>query len=447
MARSVSYTFAAIDHFTGVASKIKASVNDITGRVKNLNSVLNDKEIKKSIGELQNSVSGFAKKWSIASAAVTAFSGMTVVAAAKNEVMRKSFDVLTGSVEKGGELIRDLYDFAERTPFEVTELGDAAKMLLAMGIETDKVIDSLSMLGDMAAAVDRPINEFALVYGQIMSTTFLTGGDAMQLTNKGIGIREMIAKKLNVDMATVYDLISQRMISSKFVENLLKELTSEGGRFYNMMDERSATLQGRWSNMLDAWDALKITIGAILIQHLDLKGVVTKITEGIKWLGDAISAFASEHPQLFKFTMMFVGILVVLGPIVLALTTMVGAIIAAASASGVVASAIAIAVAATAFWTTATAFVYAQWETLGPYLIGIWEEIVYQINLAVKLIKFVTWPTRKLLEFTGIINTSSSNQTDINVNIGAPNSVPVHTDFMTKGGPNINVGLNMAGAR
>lgn len=447
MARSVSYTFHAKDQFTAVANKVKSSVGDIKNRVKDLNRTLKDKSLLNSVRDINTSVGSFAKKWSVASLAVGAFAGSAVVAAAKNEVMRKSFDVLTGSVEKGGQLLKDLYAFASKTPFEVTELGDAAKMLLAMGIETEKVISSLGMLGDMAAAADRPISEFALVYGQIMSTTFLTGGDAMQLTNKSIGIRDMIAKKLNVDMATVYDLISSRMISAKFVENLLKEMVAEGGQFYNMMEERSKTLAGKWTNLADAVTEFKITLGAAIIQHLDLKKVVEDITKGVYWLADAIGKFASEHPTIFKYVLIFAAILTILGPIVLAISAMVGGIIAAASASGIFAAALGIGAAVAAAWAAATALVYTQWETLGPYILGLWDLILQKINRVKSLLKIVTWPTRKLLELTGIIDAKSTNQTDINVNIDSPKGLPVQASSTSVGSPNINVGLNMAGAR
>lgn len=447
MARSVSYTFHAKDQFTAVANRVKSSVTGIKERVKDLNRTLNDRRLIESTRRINDQVGSFAKKWSIASLAVGAFAGSAVVAAAKNEVMRKSFDVLTGSAEKGGKLLKDLYAFASSTPFEVTELGDAAKMLLSMGIETEKVISSLGMLGDMAAGADKPISELALVYGQIMSTTFLTGEDAMQLTNKNIGIRDMIAKKLNVDMATVYDLISSRMISAKFVENLLKEMVSEGGRYYNMMEERSKTLSGRWSNLADAVTEFKITLGAAIIQHLDLKKVVEDITKGVYWLSDAIGKFASEHPTVFKYVLLFVGILAILGPIVLAISAMVGAILAAASASGIFATAMAIGAAVAALWAGATALIYTQWETLGPYILGLWDLIYQKIQRVKSILKLVTWPTRKLLELTGIIDAKSTNQTDINVNIESPKGMPVEASSTSIGSPNINVGLNMAGAR
>jgi hypothetical protein len=45
------------------------------------------------------------------------------------------------------------------------------------------------------------------------------------------------------------------------VEQSFKDVTKEGGQFFNMMDEQSRTVGGRWSNIADTWEQIKVNIG------------------------------------------------------------------------------------------------------------------------------------------------------------------------------------------
>lgn len=48
-------------------------------------------------------------------------------------------------------MLQNLSDFAAKTPFELPEVRQNAKQLLAMGVSTENVIPTLKALGDVAS--------------------------------------------------------------------------------------------------------------------------------------------------------------------------------------------------------------------------------------------------------------------------------------------------------
>jgi len=73
-----------------------------------------------------------------------------------------AFETMLGSAVKAKEMMEDLFQFAKETPFQIPELVQNSKMLMGMGIEAEKVIDTMRILGDVAAGVGVPIGRLAL---------------------------------------------------------------------------------------------------------------------------------------------------------------------------------------------------------------------------------------------------------------------------------------------
>ena len=76
-----------------------------------------------------------------------------VQGAAQLQQTRLAIEVLTGSTETATKLLKDLSDFALKTPFELRELQTTTKQLLAFGFTAEEVIPILDTLGNISAAV------------------------------------------------------------------------------------------------------------------------------------------------------------------------------------------------------------------------------------------------------------------------------------------------------
>ena len=201
---------------------------------------------KDALGSFKKWVGGLALGAGLISLAKTG-----VEAAMTMEGLNAQFTVMTGSAEKARDVIAQIADFAAHTPFDKLGLSSAAKTLMAFGLESEKVVPTLKMLGDVAGADQNKLNGLALVFGQIQSTGKLMGQDLLQLINQGFNPLTEISKQTGISVAKLKDMMSEGAISADMVTLAFKSATSAGGLFYGNLESQSQTLQGRISTLKD----------------------------------------------------------------------------------------------------------------------------------------------------------------------------------------------------
>lgn len=174
-----------------------------------------------------------------------------IEAAMTMEGLNAEFKVMTGSAERAAGVIREISEFAERTPFDKLGLSRAAKTLMSFGLQSEKVVPTLKMLGDIAGADQNKLNGLALVFGQIQSTGRLMGQDLLQLINQGFNPLTEISKQTGMSVADLKKAMEKGAISADMVTLAFKSATSAGGLFYGNLEAQSQTLQGRISTLQD----------------------------------------------------------------------------------------------------------------------------------------------------------------------------------------------------
>ena len=180
----------------------------------------------------------------------------------KFEQFQTSLTTMFQGNRREAELLSgQLQTFAQKTPFELTEIQDATKLMLAYGSTSGGVVNELRMLGDISSGVGQPLGEIAYLYGTLRTQGRAYAMDIRQFAGRGIPIIEALAKQFKVSKAEVMDLVSKGKVGFPEVEKALKSLTAAGGQFNNMMAEQSKTLQGQVSNLSDAWKQLQVSIG------------------------------------------------------------------------------------------------------------------------------------------------------------------------------------------
>lgn len=274
--------------------------------------------IDKATGPFQKagrSVEAFQKRIEKSAAASRRFAlGMTAVgvavgglgykmisAAADMEQTKIAFETMLGSGQAADKFIRDLTDFAKRTPFEMKGLEDASKKLLAFGIESKNVIPDLKSLGDIAAGVGSEKLPFLInAFGQVRAKGRLMGQELLQFTEAGVPLAEELAKSFGKTTAEIQDMISKGQVGFEDVRNALKNLTGESGRFNNLMDKQADSLKGMVSNLSDAWDIFLRGEGAALIDwSKKFVQAATNIVQNVlpEWIAKikAMITFFQEH--------------------------------------------------------------------------------------------------------------------------------------------------------
>lgn len=166
------------------------------------------------------------------------------------EQTRAKFEVMLGSVEKGNKMIADLNQKANITPFENEDLIKASELLLAFNYDASKLMPTLDMLGNVAMGDKNKLQGLTLAFAQMSSTGRLMGQDLLQMINQGFNPLVEISKQTGKSMAVLKKEMEDGKISSQMVEDAFRTATSEGGRFYNMMDKMSQKGLGRLSTFI-----------------------------------------------------------------------------------------------------------------------------------------------------------------------------------------------------
>lgn len=155
-----------------------------------------------------------------------------------------------------------LISLAKTTPFELTEVQDATRKLMAYGVAGGEVTQTIRTLGDVSAGLGKESFPFIIrAFGQIKSKGHLAGQELNQLTEQGFNPLNIIAKKTGESYDTLLKRMEKGKISFKEVEQSFRDVTKEGGQFFNMMEEQSRTVGGKLSNLGDTWEQLKVNIG------------------------------------------------------------------------------------------------------------------------------------------------------------------------------------------
>lgn len=168
------------------------------------------------------------------------------------EQSRIAFDTMLGSAEKAKKLLKEVSDFAAKTPFELPEVVEGAKKLLAYNVEAENLLPTFRMLGDIASGVGREkLPQLILAFGQVKAATRLTGMELRQFTEAGVPLISLLAKHLGKAESEIQKLVSDGAVKFKDVEAALRMTTSEGGKFFNLMERQSKTFSGTMSNVRD----------------------------------------------------------------------------------------------------------------------------------------------------------------------------------------------------
>lgn len=189
-----------------------------------------------------------------------------------------SFSTMLKSKEKADKLMSELVDIAAKTPFDLQGVASSAKQMIAYGSSAENVGDELVMLGNVAAGVGSQLSEIAYLYGTLRTQGRAYAVDIRQFAGRGIPIYEELAKVLGVTKDEVSGLVKEGKVGFKEVEQAFKNMTSESGIYYNLMQEQSKSLTGQLSNLGDAWDTMLNEIGK------DTQGIASAGISGLKGL-------------------------------------------------------------------------------------------------------------------------------------------------------------------
>lgn len=172
-----------------------------------------------------------------------------------------AFETMLKSKDKASALMGQLTETAAKTPFDLQGIAQGAKQLLAYGTTAEDVNDTLVRLGNIASGLSIPLNDLVWLYGTTMTQGRLFTQDVRQFMGRGIPLVKELAKELGKTEQQINEMVTAGKIGFPQVEKVIRNMTNEGGQFYNLMEKQSASLTGQISNLGDAWDMMLNKIG------------------------------------------------------------------------------------------------------------------------------------------------------------------------------------------
>ena len=189
-----------------------------------------------------------------------------------------SFGTMLKSKEKANELMAQMTDLAAKTPFGLQEVSEGAKRLLAFQVPAEEVTETLRRMGDVASGLGVPMGQLIHVYGQVKAQGKLMTNDLYQFMNAGIPIIAELSKVVGKSETEIKDMVSAGKIGFAEIQAVIKNMTNEGGLFYNLMAEQSKSLGGQISNLKDNFDQMLNEIGKAS------EGIVSGAIKGVSFL-------------------------------------------------------------------------------------------------------------------------------------------------------------------
>lgn len=180
--------------------------------------------------------------------AIKKFGSDVIEATGKMQQLQVALSTILQDKSKADTLLAEISQFAVTTPFSIDDVATGAKQLLAYGSTADKVVGELSMLGDIASGLQIPLGQLIYLYGTLKTQGRAMTVDIRQFAGRGIPIYEELAKVLGVSKDQVGELVKEGKVGFKEVEQAFKNMTSEGGKFNNML----ANAAGTWPQQIAA---------------------------------------------------------------------------------------------------------------------------------------------------------------------------------------------------
>lgn len=245
-------------------------------------------EGKKQAEVWQNLVKGATAYFTLQGA--SAFIKQVVAVRSQFQQLEISFGTMLKSKEKANALMSQMADLAAKTPFGLEEVSEGAKRLLAFQVPAEEVTETLRRMGDVAAGLGVPMGQLIHVYGQVKAQGKLMTNDLYQFMNAGIPIIAELSKVVGKSETEIKDMVSAGKIGFPEVQAVIKNMTNEGGLFFNLMAEQSKSLGGQISNLGDSFDQMLNDIGKASEGYISgaIQGV-TFLVENYKTLGKVIA--------------------------------------------------------------------------------------------------------------------------------------------------------------
>lgn len=239
----------------------------------------------------------FSKLSSAALAAAKSLIQSGIEYNAQIESYRVGLTNMLGDAQAANEAMAAIQEDAARTPFSVDSLTQANQLLISAGENAGYSRKVIMALGDAVSATgggNAELSRMAANLQQIANVGKASAIDIKQFAYAGINVYQVLADYTGKTVQEVQNMT----ISYDLLSNALIAASEEGGRYYNAMDTKSQTMNGRVSTLKDNVSQLaglmtgdlSSGIGVVIsnLNDMTVAAIEAYKTDGWKGLGEAI---------------------------------------------------------------------------------------------------------------------------------------------------------------
>lgn len=270
--------------------QFRTQIADCRREIRDLRSGARSSSI--SIDGLRGSLIGMASKAAAPLAIAATIKNIAtnaIEARGKIEALEVSFSTLLRSTEKANQLVSQLKDYGNVTPYDTEGLSKAAQTMLSFGISYEKVMPTLKQLGDVAMGSQDKLSRLTLAFSQMSAAGRVTKEDLNQMVDAGFNPLQVISQQTGESIGTLFDKVSKGQVSVQQIANAFADATKEGGQFHDMALNMSDTVEGKMSTMQDAIDGAYQSIGKFI--EPAVKSGIGLLTDGVEILTKEIEDF------------------------------------------------------------------------------------------------------------------------------------------------------------
>ena len=301
---------AAFQEALNSAGKFEGKVNDATDSLENMGrqGALSGENIAATFKRIAG-ISGVGYLFKELSKQVVKVTG-------EIQQISIAFESMLGSAESAEKLMSQMVDTAAKTPFDLTSLAQGAKQLLAYGTSAENVNETLVRLGDIASGLSVPLNDLVYLYGTTMVQGRLFTQDVKHFQARGIPLLQELSKSLGKTTDEISNMVTEGRIGFSELEKVITSMTSEGGKFYNLMEKQSASITGQMANLGDSVtmmfnDIGKASEGAISGTIKGAQYLVEHYQQITKILGVLVVSYGAYRTAVMLSSSMVKGLTVV----------------------------------------------------------------------------------------------------------------------------------------
>ena len=198
--------------------------------------------------------------------------------------------------DMAGQLIPQIKELAKVSPLTMSDMVGAEKMMLGFNIQAEDTIKYLKAISDISMGESSKFNSLTLAFSQMSAAGKLMGQDLNQMINAGFNPLQIISEKTGKSIATLKDEMSKGAISAEMVQQAFIDATSAGGKFYNMSENASKTINGQLSMMQDTLDNAFNEMGQ-KSESVIMKGIqmTTSLIQNYETVGKILAGLVATY--------------------------------------------------------------------------------------------------------------------------------------------------------